>query len=76
MNYFASISAILPVLYAIVCIVVAIAVHTDARRLAAADPLRVKVLSPELWALLCLFGSVPAVALYWAAHHSTLASRT
>lgn len=53
--------------------VAAIGVYLDACRLRTANPAAVKIFSPLVWALLCLFGNIPALALYWAAHHSTLA---
>jgi H+/Cl- antiporter ClcA len=34
---------------------------------------RLLFFSPAVWALVGLFCSIPAVAVYWAAHHSTLA---
>jgi hypothetical protein len=56
---------------AIVNIFVALGVYRDAQQLNQNDPSSVKILSPAMWALVCLFGSIPALALYWAAHHST-----
>lgn len=61
-------AAPLAIAYAVVMIIVALGVYQDAKRL---GPGALRILSPEIWALFCGFGSVPAVALYWAAHHST-----
>lgn len=60
----------LAICYAIVCLLIGMGVFVDAKRVKEAN--RLKILSPELWGLLCVFGFVPALALYWAAHHSTL----
>ncbi|AKC82257.1 hypothetical protein IMCC26134_04800 [Verrucomicrobia bacterium IMCC26134] len=56
---------------AIVSIFVSFGVYRDAQRLKQNNPVSVKILSPGIWALVCLFGSIPALALYWAAHHSS-----
>lgn len=56
--------------YAITCLLVGVGVLVDSRRVQETG--RLKILSPEVWALVCVFGFVPGLALYWAAHHSTL----
>lgn len=56
----------------IINVFVAVCVHRDATGLQQKDPAQLKILPPLLWALVCLVGSVPALALYWAAHHSSL----
>lgn len=58
---------------AIVSILVAYGVYLDAQARKQKNPESLKILSPEVWGLLCLFGSIPALALYWVAHYSTLA---
>lgn len=71
-----NITALAPLLIlcaAIVNIIAAVAVFKDAKVLQSVDEGAVKIMSPEVWALFCLFGSIPAFALYWVAHHSTLA---
>ena len=55
---------------AIVTVLVLLSVYRDAQSLRQKAPASLKILSPEVWALVCLFGSIPALALYWAAHHS------
>ena len=55
---------------AIVSVFVALGVYRDAQGLNKNAPASVKILSPGIWAFVCLFGSIPALALYWAAHHS------
>ncbi len=70
---FASFGSVIAICYAIVAILVGFAVYSDAQALKANEPGRLRVLSPVLWGLLCAFGNVPALALYWAAHYSSLA---
>jgi hypothetical protein len=63
-------------------LVIAIAVYYDALSLnlfsrkaeilEASNRSELKILSPGGWAFVCLFLSLPALAVYWAAHHSTL----
>jgi hypothetical protein len=48
-------------------------VYRDAHARRLESPESVKMLTPEMWGLACLFGSIPALAVYWAAPHSTLA---
>jgi hypothetical protein len=52
---------------------IALGVYQDAHRLQHSAPGGLKVFSPGGWAMVCLFTSVPALAVYWAAHHSSLA---
>ena len=54
-------------------IAIAIGVHRDAERLFRSAKKELKIFSPGTWAFICLFGSLPALALYWAAHYSTFA---
>jgi hypothetical protein len=63
-------------------LVIAMGVYDDATKLQlfvpnaelreASNRSKLKILSPGGWAFVCLFLSVPALAVYWAAHHSTL----
>jgi hypothetical protein len=76
MNLNANIGALaLPFFFcaAIVTLMVSIFVYKDAKAIQATSGHGVKIMPPEVWLLFCLVGSIPAVALYWAAHHSTLA---
>lgn len=52
---------------------IAIGVYRDARLVLCSARMSLKIFSPAAWALICFFGSIPALAIYWAAHHSTLA---
>jgi hypothetical protein len=36
---------------------------------------KVLVLNPVYWSLVCLFTSLPGLALYWAAHYSTFSKQ-
>lgn len=54
----------------IINVAVAIGVFIDATTLARKTPTSLRILPPVLWALLCLFGGVPALALYWVANYS------
>jgi hypothetical protein len=53
--------------------VIALGVYRDAGALVRAPRGGPKIFSPGAWASICHFGSIPALAIYWAAHHSTLA---
>jgi hypothetical protein len=70
---FAGFAPLLMLCAAIVSIIAALAVLNDAKRILSVDASALKIMSPEVWALFCLFGNIPAFALYWVAHHSTLA---
>jgi hypothetical protein len=52
---------------------IAFGVYLDAQKQTVSAHRDLKLFSPGTWGLICLFGSVPALAVYWAAHHSTLA---
>lgn len=53
-------------------VLIAVGVFQDARaRLKAGK--RVVILSPRFWSVVCLFTTLPGLALYWAAHYSTFA---
>ena len=52
-------------------IVIASGVYWDAQKLYNSPTARLKIFSPGQWAIICLFGSIPALAIYWAAHYST-----
>jgi hypothetical protein len=54
-------------------ILIALGVYQDAQQRTVSAHYQLKIFSPGPWALICLFGSIPALAVYWAAHHSTLA---
>jgi hypothetical protein len=54
-------------------ITIAIGVHRDAEKLFRSARKELKIFSPGSWAFICLFGSLPALAIYWAAHYSTFA---
>jgi hypothetical protein len=54
-------------------LVIALGVRQDAELLQRTPPFRLKIFSANSWAIICLFLSVPALAVYWAAHHSTFA---
>lgn len=54
-------------------IFVALGVLKDAQKLQSETGKELKLFTPNIWALICLFGSIPALALYWAMHHSTFA---
>jgi len=54
-------------------IAIAIGVYRDAERMFRSAKKELKIFSPGTWALICLFGSLPAFALYWVAHYSTFA---
>lgn len=52
-------------------VIVAIGIHRDAmERTYRSQPLA--VLGPWQWTIVGLVGGLPALALYWLAHHSTL----
>lgn len=68
----ASAGGLIAILGIIVSIISAIGVYLDACRLQEKDRGSVKIFSPAVWALICLCGNIPALALYWAAHHTTL----
>lgn len=72
-NMFAGFAGMLGVAMVIVNVIMAIFVYTDAERLAKTNPQMPKIFPAAVWALACLFTGIPALALYWAAHHSTLA---
>lgn len=61
--------------FAVLAIVVqvffAIAVYRDAEKIVA-DGGKTVFVSGTWWTVAVLVGSLPAVALYWAIHHSTL----
>ena len=54
-------------------IIIAIGVYSDAEKMFRSVRKELKIFSPGSWALICLFGSLPALAIYWAAHYSTFA---
>lgn len=56
-------------------ILIAYSVHRDAQALDAGATKRLMMFSPGGWAVVCLFCSVPALAVYWLMHHSTLSRR-
>jgi len=58
------------VVVAFVNLFVAIGVYLDAATLKRTDPSALKILPAGVWALVCLVGSVPALALYWVVHYS------
>lgn len=72
-NSFAGLAPLLLLCTVIVNVIVALAVYKDAKEVQGADARALKIMNPAVWALFCLFGSIPAFALYWVAHHSTLA---
>lgn len=52
-------------------IIIACGVYQDAEKLYNSASSRLRIFSPGQWAIICLFGSIPALAIYWVAHHST-----
>jgi len=72
-NNIASLAPLLLLCAAIVNIIAALSVYKDAKVIQSVDAGALKIMNPEVWGLFCLFGSIPALALYWVAHHSTLA---
>jgi hypothetical protein len=52
---------------------IALGVFRDAERIATIQQREVKIFTPQVWAIVCFFGSIPALALYALLHHSTLA---
>jgi hypothetical protein len=50
---------------------IAFGVLNDAERLASMPQREVKLFSPPIWAVVCFFGGIPALALYALLHHST-----
>ena len=54
-------------------VLIALGVYQDAQKRTVSAHHELKLFSPGPWALICLFGSIPALAVYWLAHHSTLA---
>jgi hypothetical protein len=54
-------------------IFIAMGVFQDARRLQSEIGKGLKLFTPEIWALICFFGSIPGLAVYLAIHHTTLA---
>lgn len=53
-------------------IFIAMGVFQDTRRLQNEIGKELKIFTPEIWALICFFGSIPGLAVYLAIHHSTL----
>ena len=54
---------------------IALGVFEDAHKLHASIKPGLRFFPPNSWALICLFGSIPAFAVYWAVHYSTLAKQ-
>ncbi len=76
MNFTANIAALavpLVICTVVAHLIVSIFIYKDAKAIQATGERAIKIMPPEAWLLLCIFGNVPAYALYWAAHHSSLA---
>ena len=63
------------VLALIVNLFFAIAVYSDARKIVDSDE-ELLFVTPGLWCLATLFGSVFVAGMFWVMHHSTLRRRT
>lgn len=72
-SFLGGLGGVFVVCTALVNLIIAVGVYLDASALQRNDPASLKILPAGVWALVCLLGSVPALALYWAAHHSVWA---